>query len=320
MKFSTSIAVAALAELAFCAPTRISKRQSSEGPVGYASLNGGTTGGQGGSETTVSDLDAFIEAVGSDSAAIVYVSGTVSGSESVYVTSDKSILGLNSDSRLDGVGLYIKEANNVIVQNLAISNVLADNNDAIGIQESTNVWIDHCDLSSNMEHDKDYYDGLLDITHASDYVTVSNTYFHDHWKATLVGHSDDNGEEDTGHLRVTYANNYFSNINSRTPSIRFGTGHIFNSYYENMDTGVNTRMGAQVMVESSVFVNVEAPIESVDSDETGSAVVNDVDLGSGENSAPEGTLTSVEYEYTLLGSAAVKAAVVGTAGNTLTLG
>ncbi|KAK3686359.1 hypothetical protein LTR37_019902 [Vermiconidia calcicola] len=139
MKFSTSIAVAALAELAFCAPTRISKRQSSEGPVGYASLNGGTTGGQGGSETTVSDLDAFIEAVGADSAAIVYVSGTISGAGSVYVTSDKSILGLNSDSRLDGVGLYIKEANNVIVQNLAISNVLADNNDAIGIQESTNV-------------------------------------------------------------------------------------------------------------------------------------------------------------------------------------
>ncbi|KAK3686358.1 hypothetical protein LTR37_019901 [Vermiconidia calcicola] len=171
-----------------------------------------------------------------------------------------------------------------------------------------------------MEHDKDYYDGLIDITHASDYVTISNTYFHDHWKATLVGHSDDNGEEDTGHLRVTYANNYFSNINSRTPFIRFGTGHIFDSYYENMDTGVNTRMGAQVLVESSVFVNVEAPIESVNSDETGSAVVNDVDLGSGENSAPEGTLTSVEYEYTLLGSAAVKAAVVGTAGKTLTLG
>ena len=28
---------------------------------------------------------------------------------------------------------------------------------------STNVWIDHCDLSSNRDHDKDYYDGLIDV-------------------------------------------------------------------------------------------------------------------------------------------------------------
>ena len=279
-----------------------------------------TTGGEGGTTTAVSSLAAFTEAVGGDSAAVVYISGTISGSASVYVTSDKTILGLNSDSGLSGVGLYIKEASNVIVQNLAISKVIANNNDAIGIQESTNIWIDHCDLSSDMDHDKGYYDGLCDITHASDYVTVSNTYFHDHWKVSLVGHSDDNGDEDTGHLRVTYANNYFANTNSRLPSIRFGTGHIFNSYFEKSDTGVNTRMGAQVLVESSVFVNVAEPIESEDSDETGSAVVKDVDLSGGENSAPEGTLTSMPYDYTLLGSENVKSAVVGTAGNTLTLG
>lgn len=47
------------------------------------------------------------------------------------------------------------------------------------------------------------------------------------YKASLVGHSDSNSAEDTGHLHVTYANNYWSNINSRAPSFRFGTGHIF---------------------------------------------------------------------------------------------
>ena len=74
-----------------------------------------------------------------------------------------------------------------------------------------------------------------------------------------------------------------------------------------------------MLVESSVFTSVEAAIESEDSDTTGSAVVKDVDLGGGTNTAPEGTLTSVPYDYSLLGSAAVKAAVVGTASNTLTL-
>jgi pectate lyase len=28
---------------------------------------------------------------------------------------------------------------------------------------SNNVWIDHVDVSSDMDHDKDYYDGLIDV-------------------------------------------------------------------------------------------------------------------------------------------------------------
>lgn len=67
---------------------------------------------------------------------------------------------------------------NVIIRNMKISKVLADAGDAIAIQASSNVWVDHCDLSSDMDHDKDYYDGLCDVTHAANYVTISNTYFH----------------------------------------------------------------------------------------------------------------------------------------------
>lgn len=209
MKNTLSYALAAFATSALAVPTP-SRRQSSDGPVGYASLNGGTTGGAGGTTTTVSSLSEFTAAAEAEEPMVIYISGKISGdADSVRPTSDTSIIGLNSESGLEGVGLYIKEVSNVIVQNLAISKVLADNGDAIGIQEATNVWIDHCDLSSDLDHDKDYYDGLLDVTHASDYVTVSNCYIHDHWKASLVGHSDSNGDEDTGHLTVTYANNYW---------------------------------------------------------------------------------------------------------------
>ncbi len=49
----------------------------------------------------------------------------------------------------------------------------------------------------------------------------------DQWKGSLVGHSNNNGDEDTGHLHVTYAGVWFDNINSRTPMYRFGEGHIF---------------------------------------------------------------------------------------------
>ena len=42
------------------------------------------------------------------------------------------------------------------------------------------------ELYSDLTHDKDYYDGLLDVSHASEWVTVSNTYLHDHWKVRIT--------------------------------------------------------------------------------------------------------------------------------------
>lgn len=93
------------------------------------------------------------------------------------MASDKTIIGA-AGSSLTGVGLRVKEASNVIIRNMKISKVLADNGDAITIQASSNVWVDHCDLSSDQDNGKDYYDGLCDVTHGSNYVTISNTYFH----------------------------------------------------------------------------------------------------------------------------------------------
>jgi pectate lyase len=153
-------------------------------------------------------------------------------------------------------------------------------------------------------------------------VTVSNTYLHDHYKASLVGHSDSNADEDTGTLHVTYANNYFANLNSRQPSVRFGTVHIVNTLWENAgETGVNTRMGAQVLVQSSAFVECAAKaVETADSDEDGYAVLDDVDLGGSANTAPTGTLTADALPYdaiTTLGSDAIASTIPGTAGQTL---
>jgi pectate lyase len=129
------------------------------------------------------------------------------------------------------------------------------------------------------------------------------------------------------------------------PLIRFGTAHIINSYFEGGsvgDTAVNTRMGtskkcktphpennltnskistgAQTLVESNVFTGIKDPLTSQFSKEEGYAVEKDNDFGTGKNSAPAGTLKTVPYKYTLLGSKNVKAAVVGKAGQTLTLG
>ena len=79
---------------------------------------------------------------------------------------------------ITGASIFIKGVKNVIVRNLKLSKVKGG--DCIGIQEATNIWLDHLDISGDLDASKDYYDGLLDITHAGDYITVSNSHFHDH--------------------------------------------------------------------------------------------------------------------------------------------
>ncbi|KAJ7247062.1 pectate lyase [Mycena rebaudengoi] len=275
--------------------------------LGYATLNGGTTGGSGGPTTTVSTLAALTSAVAGDAKKIVLVSGTITGNVVVKVGSNTSIIG-KTGSSLVGVGIRVLNVNNVIVRNLKISKVLAEAGDALAVQASHQVWIDHVDLSSDRDHDK-----LMDLTHGITGVTVTNSKLYTHWKAQLIGHSDDNGAEDTP-ITVTIANNYYFNLSSRTPSFRFGHGHIFNNVFDDNDDGINTRDGAQLLVENNVWTGTDKPLYSTDA---GFAVATGNDFGGATNTAPVGTFTKPPYTYTKLAATAVRAAVVGTAGQTL---
>ncbi|CAI0647817.1 unnamed protein product [Colletotrichum noveboracense] len=332
MKFTSALATL-FASVAVATPTptvdnvadkpHLVKRASisDKATLGYATLNGGTSGGAGGTVTTVSSLAEFTAAVNEkDTAAkIVVVKGVIKGTANVRIGSNKSVIGLPG-AGFDGIGLHARRQSNIIVRNIKSTNVLASTGDGLKIEQSTNVWVDHCEFSSALVSDKDYYDGLVDASHAADYLTISYTYFHDHWKTSLVGHSENNGDEDKGHLRITYAHNYWANFGSRGPSLRFGTGHIYNSYYLNGNSGINTRQGAQVLIQSNVFKNVSVPITTQDSDIVGYAVAIDNDLGGAANTAPVGTMNanSPGYSYSLLGSANVVATVPGQAGQKLT--
>lgn len=92
----------------------------------------------------------------------------------------------------------------------------------------------------------------------------------------------------------------------------------YSSYFSSVSTGINTREGAQLLVESSVFENSGTKaIYSADSDVVGYAVVSDVDLGGSANTAATGTLKSVPYSYSKLGSGSVKSSVTANAGQKL---
>ncbi|PGH15582.1 hypothetical protein AJ79_02364 [Helicocarpus griseus UAMH5409] len=259
----------------------------------------GTTGGGSGPGTTVSscgELESAIEAGG-----VISVNGMLDGCGILRPQSDTTIIGVGATSGMSNGGLKLRQVSNIIIRNMKFD-VAPEGEDAVSLDEATQVWIDHCDFNTvGLEGGKDDYDGLLDITHASDFVTVSWNKFHDHWKGSLVGHSDNNADEDTGKLQITYHHNHWNNINSRTPSLRFGTGHIYSSCFNEIPTsGINSRMGAQVLVEESYFDNVKrAIVTNLDSDEEGFATErNNIFEGETTTEITQEASFSPSYDYT----------------------
>ncbi|MFD7287605.1 polysaccharide lyase family 1 protein [Streptomyces sp. NPDC059863] len=305
--FASTVAVAALGAI-----PQQSAVAAETGPIGFGA---GTTGGGSATPVTVSTLAAFTSAVAGDSAKVVRVSGLITLSGQVDIGSNTTVLGVGSESGFTGGGLRLKESTNVIIRNLRISKPVAPA-DGITVQKSTKVWIDHNAFSADRDHDKDYYDGLLDITHASDQVTVSWNTFKDHFKGSLVGHSDNNSGEDTGHLRVTYHHNQFSNVYSRLPSLRFGTGHFYDNYVQGADTACHSRMGAQMLVENNVFRDTKVAVTTNrSSDVDGYAVLRGNDLGGAATEiSGTGSFTTPPYSYTAEPASSVVASVTAGAG------
>ena len=303
---ATALAVAA----ALALPQSASAADSS--PVGFGA---GTTGGGSAAAVTVSTLDAFKSAVTGSSSKVVKVNGLISLSGQVDIGSNTTVLGVGSASGFTGGGLRLKKVTNVVVRNLNISKPVAPA-DGITVQASTKVWIDHNAFSSDLDHGKDYYDGLLDISHASDYVTVSWNTFKNHYKGSLVGHSDNNASEDTGHLKVTFHHNHFSNVYSRIPSLRFGTGHFYDNYVEGAETAVHSRMGAQMLVENNVFRSTPVAVTTNrSSDVDGYANLRGNDLGGAATEVSQvGTFTTAPYSYTAEPASSVVASVTSGAG------
>jgi pectate lyase len=292
--------------------------------VGWATQNGGTTGGSGGTTVTVTSLDQLNSAVAVTGREIIRVNGNFTCSADVRVASDKTVLGVGSGSGLTGCGFNMKSVHNVIVRNMRISKVVAGNGngDAIHIESSTNVWIDHNDLSSDLSHDIDFYDGLLDITHAADFVTVSWNILHDHFKCSLVGHSDSNASEDTGHLRVTYHHNEFNNCYERNPRVRFGNPvHVYNNYYtfgggpDHYNYAIATTENAGVRVEGNYFENITDPTHLSEGSSSGGNLVasNNFEVNSG-TILTSGSVASVPYSFSLTTPSSVKSVVLAGAG------
>ncbi len=275
-------------------------------PIGWASQNGGTSGGGGAPPVTVTSASALSSAISGTGAAVVRVSGTISCSGMLKVGSNKSIIG-NSGATIAGCGLTLSASKNVVIQNLSFRGW---NDDAINVEKaSTNVLVDHNTFTNG-------YDGAVDIKRASDFITVSWNRVHGHGKSMLLGHSDDNGSQDRGKLRVTYHHNYFDGSGTRHPRVRFANPvHVFNNYYRDNEYGVASTCNAGVLVENNHFDNVDEPTLVGYADSPAGTLVQRGNLFTGSGS-PEasGSVAGIPYSYSLESASAVKGSVTAGAG------
>lgn len=186
----------------------------------------------------------------------------------IRVGDNTTIVGLGKDATIRGAWLDLRGTSSVPRTNIIIRNITFEDTydcfpawsptdgalgawnaeyDAISLRYTDHVWIDHCTFRDRETADEkmphyfgvlyQVHDGHLDITNASDLVTVSWNRFLDHDKVMLIG-SSDSATGDRGKLRVTIHHNLFENVGQRVPRVRFGRVHVYNNYYRIINSPV----------------------------------------------------------------------------------
>lgn len=242
-----------------------------ERPIGWASVEAeglsDTTGGSEGEvvfATSLSELSGYVEL--GEPLIIAFCGEIGSGMDKFELESDKTLIGIGQSPTLLG-SIDIDDAQNIVVKNLFIEVRDPDltegpNPDGITVRRAHHIWIDHVDVS-------DGADGNLDITSASDYVTVSNSRFwyrdpeRTHRFSNLIG-AGDNVPDDEGRLKVTLHHNWWGdNVRERMPRTRYGDIHVFNNYYNSAEDNYCIRSGvfSHLLVESNYFFRVNDPFD-----------------------------------------------------------
>lgn len=260
---------AALATTALSAATAVvllmpGASAATAGATGYASQNGGTTGGAGGqtvrATTGTAIHTALCSRASSSTPITIQVEGTitvgntgkVSGSScdtadgviELKQISNVTIIGVGSGAVFDQIGIHVRESSNIIIQNVTVQNVkksgspTSNGGDAIGMESNVhNVWVDHVSLLASGGEDQGY-DSLMDLKNNTQYVTLSYSTLRNSGRGGLVGSSD----SDLDSSFVTYHHNLYENIDSRTPLLRGGTAHTYDNYFVGLTkSGINSR-------------------------------------------------------------------------------
>lgn len=176
--------------------------------------------------------------------------------ESIDAQGNVTLIGWDSKSYLNGVGLIFNSRSNIIIRNIRISpprdcfpapetypGSWNARYDAVSFVTTTNAWLDGNvfeDGPTAVAPDSflwgwevDRYDGLFDVEDGSDNITFSHNIISNHHKSLLWGGGEKEGPRDIGKMRFTVFGNHFVNSMSRNPLMRFGTFYIVNNVFSN---------------------------------------------------------------------------------------
>jgi pectate lyase len=319
------------------------------GVTGYATQNGGTTGGAGGATvkaTTGTQIhNALCTRAASNTPITIQVEGTINHGNTAKVSgescntaagvielkdiSNVTIVGVGSGATFDQLGIHIRNSSNIIIQNVTVKNVkksgspTSNGGDAIGMESTVrNVWVDHVTLEAS-GGESEGFDGLFDMKDDVEYVTLSYAILRNSGRGGLIGSS----ESDTGNNFITFHHNKYENIDSRTPLLRGGTAHMYNNHYYSLnESGINSRAGAKAKVDNNYFQNSKDVLGTFYTDQLGSWQVsgnifdNVTWSAPGTDNRPAGpnvtsnTTVSIPYSFTLDGASCVPSIVAATAG------
>lgn len=230
---------------------------------GWATQSGGTTGGKDGNVVEVSTMADLKSQASKSGKLIIYVKGKLSGSFSV--SSNKTIIGYPG-AQVGGISM--SGVSNIILRNLIVRGSKCasyddckSGSDAISLNNSHHVWLDHLDIA-------DGQDGNLDITNKSDFVTVSYckfsyTYDKQHAFSNLNGSADD-ATGDKGKLNVTFHHNWWADrILERQPRMRFGKFHVANNLYTSQKANYVAGVGieARLLFEGNIIKSTAAVVQ-----------------------------------------------------------
>ena len=173
----------------------------------------------------------------------------------IKVASNKTLRGLDRNSRILGATLNLSNARNVIVRNLTLENInpgLVEAGDAITLNNSSHVWIDH--VRFNL-----ISDGHVDIQDSQN-VTLSWNRF-DGVNPAVCG----NQHHYTSAIvnsRVTLHHNFWNKTSGRNPKLDGANtrAHLYNNHW--LDTtyfAINAGDSAQAKVEGNFFANARRP-------------------------------------------------------------
>ncbi|MFD2288598.1 pectate lyase [Pedobacter petrophilus] len=310
---------------------------------GWASQNGGTTGGGEVTPTVVTNYTALKSAIQNAAVKVIQVNGTITipsgGRINFQDQTGKTLFGsagakiVSADQTQANSGLmYVKRCNNIIIRNIIFEGPGAydvDGQDNVTVDACNNVWVDHCEF-------RDGVDGNFDIKNTSDYVTVSYTKFayqktpkpdgpggaDDHRFSNLIGSGDD-ATADRGHFRITFVRCWWAQgCVARMPRVRFGRVHIVNNFFNSTvsTSCVQAGLESNILVQANVFENVKNPIDLMANNATavqsvGNAFnsVTGTQVGNGVNAF------TPPYSLTVLNASSVKATVTAANGAGATL-